>query len=63
MDLGAPELIIIFVIILLFFGPGRISQVVGEIGKGIRNFREGLSPKEEEPIAETKDGQQTPPAN
>jgi sec-independent protein translocase protein TatA len=61
MDLGAPELIIIFVIILLFFGPGRISQVVGEIGKGIRNFREGLSPKEEESPTEAKDGQQAPP--
>jgi sec-independent protein translocase protein TatA len=62
MDFGAPELIIIFVIILLFFGPGRISQVVGEIGKGIRNFREGLSPKEEEPIAKATDGQKSPPA-
>lgn len=61
MDLGTPELIIIFVIILLFFGPGRISQVAGEIGKGIRNFREGLSPKEEESVAKAKDKQQAPP--
>ena len=46
-DLGAPELIIILVIILLLFGPGRIGKVAGELGKGIRNFRDGLSGKEE----------------
>jgi sec-independent protein translocase protein TatA len=41
-DIGAPELIIILIIVLLLFGPGRIGQVGGEIGKGIRSFREGL---------------------
>ncbi len=46
-DLGAPELIIILIIILLLFGPGRIGQVAGEIGKGIKNFRDGLSGKDD----------------
>lgn len=36
------ELIIILVIILLLFGPGRLSKVAGEIGRGIREFRSGL---------------------
>jgi len=49
MDIGAPELIIILVIIVLLFGPHRIGQVAGELGKGIRNFREGLSGKDENP--------------
>jgi sec-independent protein translocase protein TatA len=40
---GAPELIILLVIILLIFGVGRISRVAGELGKGIREFRRGLS--------------------
>ncbi len=43
MDIGAPELIIILVIVVLLFGPRRIGQVAGELGKGIRNFRDGLS--------------------
>ncbi len=46
-DLGAPELIIILIIILLLFGPGRIGQVAGEIGKGIKNFRDGLGGKDD----------------
>lgn len=41
-NLGPTELIIILVIVLLVFGVGRISDVAGELGKGIRAFQEGL---------------------
>lgn len=47
MDIGAPELIIVLIIVVLLFGPGRIGQVAGEIGKGIRNFREGMNEKDD----------------
>jgi sec-independent protein translocase protein TatA len=40
---GFPELLIILVIIVLLFGVGRIGKVVGELGKGIRSFKDGLS--------------------
>jgi len=44
-DFGLPELLIILVIIVLLFGPGRIGKVAGELGKGIRSFRDSLSGK------------------
>jgi sec-independent protein translocase protein TatA len=46
-DFGIPELLIILVIVLLLFGPGRIGKIAGEIGKGIRSFRDGLSGKDD----------------
>lgn len=47
MRLGPTELIIILVIVLVLFGVGRISKVAGEMGKGIRAFKEGLDDSNE----------------
>ncbi len=49
--LGLPrgsEWIIILLIVILLFGPGRIGKIAGELGKGIRSFREGLSEGKQE---------------
>ncbi len=45
--LGIPELLLILALVILLFGPGRIGKVAGEMGKGIRAFRDGLSGKDE----------------
>ena len=42
------ELIVILIIILLIFGPGRLSKIAGEIGQGIKEFRSGLQDGESE---------------
>ena len=42
------EWIVILVIVVLLFGPGRIGKIAGELGKGIKNFREGIGSKEDE---------------
>lgn len=44
---GLPEIILILVVVLLLFGPGRIGKVAGELGSGIRNFRKGLEGQDE----------------
>ncbi len=59
--LGPLELVIILVIVVLLFGVGRIGKIAGELGSGIRAFREGLQgdkdknkEKEENTIEEEK---------
>lgn len=47
-DFGIPELLIILVIVILLFGPGRIGKIAGELGKGIRSFREGIGGNKDE---------------
>jgi TatA/E family protein of Tat protein translocase len=38
-NIGAPELIIIFLIALLILGPGKLPEVGASLGKSIREFR------------------------
>jgi sec-independent protein translocase protein TatA len=40
--LGVPELIIIFLIVILLFGATRLPQIGKGLGEGIRNFRKGV---------------------
>ena len=47
-SLGPTELIIILVIVIVLFGVGRIGKIAGEMGSGIKAFREGLQSEEKE---------------
>jgi sec-independent protein translocase protein TatA len=42
LGLGPVELIIILVIIVVLFGPGRLGKSLGELGTGLRAFKDGL---------------------
>jgi sec-independent protein translocase protein TatA len=55
MRFGPTELIIILVIIVLLFGVGRISKIAGELGSGIRSFKEGLTGEKEKEEENGKD--------
>ncbi len=60
--LGPLELVIILVIVVLLFGVGRIGKIAGELGSGIRAFRDGLQgPKDEKKEEPTEE--QNPPSD
>jgi sec-independent protein translocase protein TatA len=59
---GYAEIIIVLVIVILLFGPGRISKVSKEIGASITAFREGLKSKEESNPPAEQDSDKKPDA-
>ncbi len=42
------ELVLILVIIFIFFGAGKLPQVMGDIGKSIRNLKDGMKKEKDE---------------
>jgi sec-independent protein translocase protein TatA len=48
-NLGPTELILIFLIVLLLFGANRIPEIAKGMGRGIRDFKKGMSGVDEEP--------------
>ncbi len=57
-----PEILLIVGILLLIFGVGRISKIGGELGSGIKAFKDGLNGKteEEKPKEEVKENDSKP---
>jgi sec-independent protein translocase protein TatA len=53
-NLGFPELIILFLIVILLFGATRLPQIGRGIGEGIRNFKKGLHAGDEPEQLEAK---------
>ena len=45
-SLGVPELVIILVIVLILFGAGKMADIGGALGKGIREFRKASNEAE-----------------
>ena len=41
-NIGLPGLLLIAVVVLVLFGRGKISSLMGEVGKGITSFKKGL---------------------
>jgi sec-independent protein translocase protein TatA len=58
MGLSFWHLIVILLVVLVVFGAGKLPHVMGDLGKGIRNFKSGLkdeAPSEEKPKIEKPD--------
>lgn len=48
MNLGIPELIIIFLIVLVIFGAGKVPKIAKDIGSGIREFKKSLNSEDDD---------------
>jgi sec-independent protein translocase protein TatA len=55
MGLSLPHLLIVALVVLVLFGRGRISEMMGDFGKGIKSFKQGMADEENKPVV-------TPPA-
>jgi sec-independent protein translocase protein TatA len=49
MSIGTGELLLILVIVFVLFGAGKLPQVMGDIGKGIKGLKKGLKEEEKKP--------------
>jgi sec-independent protein translocase protein TatA len=45
---GPAELIIVLVIVVIFFGVGKLPNVMGQLGKGVKSFKEGMNESDRE---------------
>lgn len=43
MGLSLPHLIILALVVILLFGRGKISEMMGDFGKGIKSFKQGIA--------------------
>jgi sec-independent protein translocase protein TatA len=50
MGLSFSHLLIVLVVVILLFGRGKISELMGDVAKGIKSFKKGLSEDEQQPI-------------
>lgn len=53
--LGTTELIIILVLVMIIFGAGKLPQVGGALGKGLRNFKDGVKEGNEDKAEQDPD--------
>ena len=54
-NIGLPGLLLIAVVVLVLFGRGKISSLMGEVGKGITSFKKGVKEGADELDAQTAD--------
>ena len=50
--LSLPHLIILALVVLILFGRGRISEMMGDFGKGIKSFKQGMNEGAETPAVQ-----------
>lgn len=54
-NIGIPGILLIAVVVLVLFGRGKVSSLMGEVGKGINAFKRGVKEETEELESKTAD--------
>jgi sec-independent protein translocase protein TatA len=49
MSIGLPEILLIVVLVLVIFGAGKLPNVMGDLAKGVKNFKKGLNEDDDQP--------------
>jgi sec-independent protein translocase protein TatA len=53
MGLSLPHILILAVVAVLLLGGGRFSAMMGDVAKGVKNFKKGMSEEDETPAVRT----------
>jgi len=60
MGLGLPELVVILIVVLIIFGPGKLPALGSGVGNALRNFRKAIDVT---PKPESRDAKEPPPSD
>ncbi len=58
-NIGLPGLLLIAVVVLMLFGRGKVSSLMGEVGKGITAFKKGVKESKDEMDEAIEDASET----
>ncbi|MDE2302255.1 MAG: twin-arginine translocase TatA/TatE family subunit [Sphingomonadales bacterium] len=66
-ELSLPKLVLIALVVLVLFGRGKVADLMGEFGKGVKSFKQGMADETGEraatpPPAQIAEAPPTPPA-
>lgn len=61
--IGFREIVVILLVVLIVFGAGKLPNVMGDLGKGIRNFKDGLKDGDDDQNNGKGGGKSLPPSS
>jgi sec-independent protein translocase protein TatA len=61
--IGVTELVILLVVLLIFFGPKRLPEMGRSLGRGMREFKDSISGKDEDEAVHHQLAAELPPAD
>lgn len=54
MGIGVWQVVLVLVIVLIIFGAGKLPKVMGDVAKGVKNFKSGMAEEVTDSTSESK---------